>query len=278
MQEDRLQINQLLARAADLLITHIWKNTDCSDMVEWRIHAEIFDIRAIADSIRRLYESQKFGDPDYPQCVLKFFKKVAEEKNEELALDFVRHVLSKELDLSNEEIINSDPDLLAELELLDENAELPNINSFSYQKVLDVNNLPDDFYIELQEQINKVFISEIYPAVRVLARKMLENLLIDILRKKYSMKNIDIFYNPAQNRFQSFSILIENLEDNLSDFQPIEPAINKEFVNKIDDFREKGNASAHSITLDIKKEELEKELEELEYIIKVFVRALNNLH
>jgi hypothetical protein len=75
------------------------------------------------------------------------------------------------------------------------------------------------FYSELIEDINKSYQSRIYDATLVLSRKLFESLLIDILRGHYGNQEIRMFFNPDRAMYHPFSVLIENLEENLTDFQ-----------------------------------------------------------
>ena len=269
-----METKQLLARAVNILMSETYYNKNHKERIHWNMHTTTFNVSEIAQNTNRLYRSQNFGDPDYPDTVMDLFINIYDEKGEELTLEFTKHVLKNELNLDDLEVINKDRKLFYELNLIDDDLELIEL---SKDKIININNYPDDFYEELQIEINKAYNYGIYSSVFVLVRKFLENLLIDLLRKKYGMQNVDLFFDSSQNRFHNFSILIEKLEENISDFRPIEPAINSELIDEIDKFREKGNSSAHSITLNIKKENLDEEVEDLEHIIKVLIRGLNNL-
>ena len=276
-KDDILGIEQLLARAVNLLLKYTWENPNYNGVVNWELYVQIFDIKDLASGINRFYRSQRFGDEDYPYCLQQFFNAIYIKKGENLAMDFVAYVLKNELDLTDQEVINKDPDLIKELEFLNERDLLEVISSENNQ-ILDVNNFPDDFYEELLHEINKSYLYGIYSVVFILARKFLENLIIDILRKKYGMVNIDLFYNTNYRQFHSFNVLIDEFENRLSDFRPIEPGINLDLIDKLNHFREKGNSNAHSITVNISEEEIDQDISELEHTIKVLVRCLNNIN
>ncbi|MFW6016319.1 MAG: hypothetical protein ACOCRK_07755 [bacterium] len=271
-----MNIEQIIGRTVKILIDSTWYNQDYKGELNWEMYAQSFGFREIAQRTYRLYRSQHFGDPDYPSCVLDLFNNILSERNEEITLRFATYVLKSELNMEDPEVIKKDPELFQELGLLEED-EILEATFIAKEKILDINNLPDYFYEELQEQINKAYIYGLYSAVLIFARKFLENLIIDILRKKYGMENIEMFYNPSQGRFWNFNTLINNLESKLADFRPIESSININLVDDINVYRQKGNASAHSITLNIDKEDIDSDLNELEYIIKVLVRCLNNI-
>jgi len=48
-------------------------------------------------------------------------------------------------------------------------------------------------------------------------------------------------------------------------------------LKKIDEFREQGNSSAHTIELNFKKNDLEQDSQDIEYIIKVLVKVLDSI-
>ncbi len=89
---------------------------------------------------------------------------------------------------------------------------LPKIG-VSFTKYLDISDVPDPFYRDLIDLINKCYSYGIYPAVLVFSRKLLENLLVDILRKKYGMQNVELFFDTKRRRFRSFNELLKNFEE-----------------------------------------------------------------
>lgn len=114
----------------------------------------------------------------------------------------------------------------------------------------------DDFYTPLIDDINRCYRAGVNDAVLILLRKLIENLLIDILRGHYGKQQIHLFFVPSQGRFHSFSTLLQNLKDNRSDFKMYYLEIG-DLVDEIDEFRENGNASAHSIEVRIPDSRLE---------------------
>lgn len=71
------------------------------------------------------------------------------------------------------------------------------------------------FYNKLKTEINLGYKLGLYSSVVVLCRKLVENLLIDILRKKYPRNkkgNLKLYFDKNGGRFHDFGILIDNLE------------------------------------------------------------------
>ena len=117
----------------------------------------------------------------------------------------------------------------------------------------------DNFYQRLIKEINETYKNETYTSSLILSRKLIENLLIDLLRKKYGDKTKtakEIYYNINNGRFHSFTYLVKNLEDKKSDFD-IDKELIEEFLSLVKPFRKKANSKAHSLIYFVEnKEEL----------------------
>lgn len=259
----------ILARAAKFI-------TDLDNDTDWHFYATMFDVEDIANNVNRLYRSQSFRDPDYPSCVNQLFQGIA-GKDENLAITFVKYIIFNNFNLEDDDVISKDPELLQSLDLLgDSEIDIPTI-TLLHKKYIDVKVLPGDFYFELQEQINKAFIYGILPAVQILSRKFLENLLVDILRKKYGMQRNELFYDTARRRFHGFEHLLKNLDERIDDFDGISPAFDSKFLSDVNKFREQGNSSAHTIELNLEKDDMEKDGKNFEFIVKVLVKVFESI-
>ncbi len=264
-----LSTKALLARTAKFL-------TDLGFDTDWHLYTTMFDVESIADGIPRLYRSQSFQDADYRECVQKLLMGIM-AKDENLAVEFIRYVISDSVNLKDKGTVARDPDLLKALNLIgDQEVVLPKLPIMT-RSYLDVKVLPGDFYIDLRDQINKAFAYGIFPAVQILSRKFLENLIIDIIRKKYGMQKVELFYDTGRRRFLGFEALLKNLHDRIGDFAAASPVFDEAFLKKIDEFREQGNSSAHTIEMNLRREDLEKDSKDLEYIIKVLVKVLDSV-
>lgn len=130
------------------------------------------------------------------------------------------------------------------------------------------------FYSDLIRDFNDIYRHGIFWLLPFILRKIIENYLIDILRKKYGMINIKLFYRESQSRFEDFSQLLSNFEAKLADFKPYSAEINKDFIKKLDYFREKGNSSAHSIEVLVKKKNIDDYREEINHLINMLESLL----
>ena len=113
---------------------------------------------------------------------------------------------------------------------------------------LDFNDL---FYDELRDEINKAYQMRLFTSVMLLSRKLFENLIIEILRMKYPLNksgNLEIYYFVNDKKFQTFTILLKNIEERKSDFTADEHLIT-EIISLIKPFRKGANANAHSIII-----------------------------
>ena len=117
----------------------------------------------------------------------------------------------------------------------------------------------DIFYRNLTQEINKCYKLGAYTASFTLSRKLIENLVIDILRRKFpqSQENLEIYYRSNEGRFHDLSVLLRNLEEKKKEFGIEEETID-EFFKLIKPFRPTANSNAHSIIVWGEKDSLDK--------------------
>jgi hypothetical protein len=241
----------------------------------WALMAGLVDYDL--DKNPRLVRSQSFMDPDYPNCVLKFLTDVY-GKNEEDAKFIISRIV-RDGDVKDA----LEPQFLSAFEALGiippSGTYQPLLPPIIRTMYLDIERFPHDFYRELVEQINACYQSGLCPAAQILIRKLLENCLIDILRKRYGMTNIKLFYDTSRGRLQDFSILLENISQNQEDFVHVRDSFNEDLIRRINNFREQGNSSAHNINLNIQTVglELDRNRSELNFIVKSLFRTIDNL-
>lgn len=109
----------------------------------------------------------------------------------------------------------------------------------------------DNYYSKLVFEINRAFGYGLYTATLVLVRKLFENLIVDLLRTRYGMKRIDVFYWKERHMHHSLSTLISNLRGNVEDFKIYTDAFDrdKNFFRFLDEIKEKADAGAHSLEI-----------------------------
>jgi hypothetical protein len=108
---------------------------------------------------------------------------------------------------------------------------------------------PSPFFQKLLDEINKAYYGQLYTSTWVCLRKLFENFLVELLRKKYTTLRIDMYYDINQSRFKDFSILIENLEQNVQDFNNITQGFDQAFFDFLKKFKDQANRNAHSIDI-----------------------------
>ncbi|MFA5518246.1 MAG: hypothetical protein WDA74_03235 [Spirochaetota bacterium] len=134
----------------------------------------------------------------------------------------------------------------------------------------------DIFYRNLNQEINKCYKLGAYTASFILSRKLIENLVIDILRKKFPQneENLPIYYRIDSGRFHDLTLLLKNFEERKKEFGIDEETI-EEFFKLIKPFRPSANSSAHSIIVWGEKENLDKL--QIEKMVGLLIKILNNI-
>jgi len=97
-------------------------------------------------------------------------------------------------------------------------------------------------------ETNKAYTYGCYTAAFILCRKIIENLLIDIIRKKFPQnkkKNIELYFDTSRNRTRDFSEILKNLRSNSSEFGP-EKTLIERILNRSKIFKDDANYKAHS--------------------------------
>ena len=114
-------------------------------------------------------------------------------------------------------------------------------------------------------EINRAYSYRCYTSAYILSRKVIENLILDILQKKYpsktSLANKEVYFDIHRNRFKDFEIILKNLFDRKHDFnvnsiRPIE-----RLYEKAKEFKDGANDMTHSWFYIVTKP---KELEDLD--------------
>lgn len=144
-------------------------------------------------------------------------------------------------------------------------------------KFIDLVNYPDDFYKKLIEEINFQYINKRPISLSIAVRKLFENLIIDIFRKKYGTNDLSLYYDISKGRFLDFSVLLKNLDSNKADFHYISHNIDTNFIKELNQYREHGNSGAHSIDVDMKHEYYIKQKDDINHKVQLLIRVYNNV-
>lgn len=106
---------------------------------------------------------------------------------------------------------------------------------------------PEIFYNQLQDEINICYDHNHPNAAFFLCRKIVENLVFNILEKKFSSR-IDLWYDQKHKIRHSFSVLIKNLYDERNNFgKPNVKTYIEKFNTEVGSFRKEANTKAHNV-------------------------------
>lgn len=131
---------------------------------------------------------------------------------------------------------------------------------------------PQSFYAPLEQEINDAYSSNFPNATFFLSRKLIENLIFNILEKKYPL-DINLWFNTPTNSHHKLSQLITNLYSKKSDFKPNVKIYLEKFNADIGNFRKEANLKAHNVIEYLRdKSELKK------YKINDLVQLLLNIY
>ncbi len=259
---------QALAIVADFIVKYRY-GTD------WNFNANLSGVEIDWKKHPRLVRSQSWQDTDYTNNVLNFLIDLCSQDRN--ALRIVISAIINELD--TKDIMDPYKSALVFLEILKSDGLETVLPGFSVQvfPYLEITTFPDDFYFELVNQINRGYSYGLYTAVQILIRKLFENMIIDILRKKYGVKQLDVFYYTDQGRFHDFSRLLENTVEKIKegDFVFVKDTFNKDLIDRINTFRDNANSKAHSIIINVNKEDLDKWRSEVNEITKLLFRTIS---
>lgn len=121
----------------------------------------------------------------------------------------------------------------------------------------------DQFIKAHIDEVNKCYTCGAYTAAFILCRKIIENLLTDIIRKKFAQNtpaNIELYFDISRRRTRDFSEILKNLRARTSDFG-VEKSLLDRILNKSNIFKDDANDKAHSWYHVVKRA---KELEDAE--------------
>jgi hypothetical protein len=248
--------------------------------IDWTLIAQACGVIEILDEPvhERVRRAKWFGDPDYPSAVSAFLLDVF-NTDEQAGILLVNEIISGIGNLLS-------PEATAELEQIlnliggkepDKNYLLSSLPSLTIEKLLEVTDIPDDFYRKLIDEINHLYKHGLALSLSVLIRKLLENLLIDILRKRYGTSELALYYDTSKRRFFDFSILLKNFESRQTDFQHITTNLDNRIIGEINSYRETGNSGAHSIDANVKIEFFKDKRNDLNYLVQFLFRLLKNI-
>ncbi len=108
---------------------------------------------------------------------------------------------------------------------------------------------PDIFYKRLEQEVNLAYAhGDIPSAAFVLSRKLIENLLYNLLQVRYGGgPQITKYFDTKHRRPLDFSVLIDNLSSSKADFDLDQHSRIDKFLTLVRPFRENANSKAHNL-------------------------------
>lgn len=194
--------------------------------------------------------------------------------NEDDALEMIHYIFNNYLEVNDDDFEKYD--WLKEFLNKDIRSK-PNI--YSKENYLEIKNTPQehDFYEELINLINNCYNYEIYAPVIVFSRKLLENLIIDILKKVYGSDNIDKYYITNQRRYQDFKTILENFEVIINDLNHLEPELDKKIIKNINSFKSTANSNVHSLVVNPSKTDVDDKKKKLNDLVKILIKIYGDI-
>lgn len=116
------------------------------------------------------------------------------------------------------------------------------------------NSYPWVFYSPLENEINACYSAKLFNACLLLSRKIIENLIYNLLRVKFS-KNIQLRWNTNKNRPHDFAVLVDNLVQTKHLFDQEGQTFIDKFANLCKPFRRCANSKAHNIMEYVERKE-----------------------
>ncbi len=99
------------------------------------------------------------------------------------------------------------------------------------------------------KEVNRAYTKGCYTSVYALARKIIENLIREIITNKFpptSKANRELYYDIAKNRVHDFSVLLKNLYDERQSFGIDKAKIIERLYQKAKNFKDDSNDKVHS--------------------------------
>jgi len=139
-------------------------------------------------------------------------------------------------------------------------------------------NTTDQFIRAHIIETNKAYTYGCYTATFILCRKIIENLLTDIIRRKYppnKKEHLELYFDTGRGRTRDFSEILSNLRKGAKDFGP-DRVLLERMLSRAEIFKDDANNKAHSWYHIVRSK---KELDDTNFqdIIEMIVRLERNL-
>ena len=129
------------------------------------------------------------------------------------------------------------------------------------------------------EEINVTYNTKCYTATFLLCRKVIQNLIVDLLTTKFppnkAKENKELYYDINRRRFLDFSIILDNLNKKRHDFPVTAAGPIQVLVGKARKFTRDANDQTHSWFYMAKKKDLDDaDIDQILFLIKKVADSL----
>jgi hypothetical protein len=108
------------------------------------------------------------------------------------------------------------------------------------------NKYPEIFYVKLESEINEAYQYNLPNAVLILTRKVIENLIYNLMEEKFS-NDLVLRWDSRRKRALEFGRLMINLSDRTSLFDGEQERLLKKLIPLIGRFRREANIKTHQV-------------------------------
>lgn len=139
---------------------------------------------------------------------------------------------------------------------------------------IDTTVVDNERYQTLIVDINNTYQHRTYDGTMVLTRKLLEDLIFQILKTHYAGDDVQMFYDQDNQRHYSFDDLLNNLKEGVPVLRRYSRELDQELVENIRELKDAGNSGAHSVRIDFSDEEVEDWSDSATYLVDVLYDVL----
>jgi hypothetical protein len=141
---------------------------------------------------------------------------------------------------------------------------------------------PEIFYDRLEDEINIAYSHPELPnATLMLTRKLIENLVYNLLEYKFGGQRINLYYDIAHRRAHDFGILLDNLKAHKQEFDVDQHELIDKFLGMVQPFRRDANAKVHKVIEYLESRKQLKNLkipEMIQILLKLIDRTRQHSH
>lgn len=140
-------------------------------------------------------------------------------------------------------------------------------------------NSSDPFQKKHIEEINKAYNCKCYTAVFILCRKVIQNLIIDLLIKQFpakTKKNRELYFDIKRGKFHDFSVILKNLYNKRKSFSPLAIKPIERLCSRVKPFVKDANDQTHSWFYVASKKEIDDvKIQEIIYLIESIDKTID---